>query len=364
MSSRTTRSIGWRGLKQEQPYFLYLSHKAVHAEFVAARSGIAGRYAGKQFVYPKSMAQPTPGAASAHVGPRTSAIAGMVWSTRITPISTSPSSTASMPRRCAAWTTAWDVCWRLCASAGQLDSTLIVYMGDNGFAFGEHGLIDKRMAYEESMRVPLLARVPGTVRGRDQSDAAGGQYRHGAYVPGGGGRAGRRRGVDGRSWLDLVRGRSSDWRKSVLYEYYWERDYPQTPTMHALREERFKFIRYYGIWDIDELYDLEQDPAEMQNLIFHPEHQETETAKRMRKELFARMEQTGGMQIPLYPDSGAPVEPAECEEIPRGGLLRRVVPAAAQEVSVANQPADACQWDFVAPGRQGSYSQFGPVQPM
>src|SRR6476619_4988788 len=43
---------------------------------------------------------------------------------------------------------------------GELDSTLIVYMGDNGFAFGEHGLIDKRTAYEESMRVPMLARCP------------------------------------------------------------------------------------------------------------------------------------------------------------------------------------------------------------
>ena len=43
---------------------------------------------------------------------------------------------------------------------GELDSTLVIYMGDNGFAFGEHGLIDKRTAYEESMRVPLLARCP------------------------------------------------------------------------------------------------------------------------------------------------------------------------------------------------------------
>ena len=48
---------------------------------------------------------------------------------------------------------------------GDLDSTLIVYMGDNGFAFGEHGLIDKRTAYEESIRVPLLARCPELFQG-------------------------------------------------------------------------------------------------------------------------------------------------------------------------------------------------------
>ena len=45
-------------------------------------------------------------------------------------------------------------------SEGQLDSTLVIYMGDNGFAFGEHGLIDKRTAYEESMRVPMVVQCP------------------------------------------------------------------------------------------------------------------------------------------------------------------------------------------------------------
>jgi N-acetylglucosamine-6-sulfatase len=48
---------------------------------------------------------------------------------------------------------------------GELDSTLIVYMGDNGFAFGEHGLIDKRNAYEEPIRVPMLARCPELAKG-------------------------------------------------------------------------------------------------------------------------------------------------------------------------------------------------------
>jgi N-acetylglucosamine-6-sulfatase len=88
----------------------------------------------------------------------------------------------------------------------------------------------------------------------------------------------------------------------MLYEYYWERNFPQTPTVHALRESRYKFIRYYGIWDVDELYDLEKDPAEMQNLIFSAEHQPI--VNRMRAELFATLEKTGGMQIPLFRDSG------------------------------------------------------------
>jgi N-acetylglucosamine-6-sulfatase len=106
--------------------------------------------------------------------------------------------------------------------------------------------------------------------------------------------------VDGQSWLGLAQGRTSPWRESMLYEYYWERTFPQTPTVHAVREDRYKFIRYYGIWDIDELYDLEADPAETNNLIYSREHQATAT--RMRTKLFSILRSTGGMQIPLFPD--------------------------------------------------------------
>jgi N-acetylglucosamine-6-sulfatase len=88
----------------------------------------------------------------------------------------------------------------------------------------------------------------------------------------------------------------------MLYEYYWERNFPQTPTVHAIREDRYKFIRYYGIWDVDELYDLQKDPLETQNLIYDPQHQQIAT--RMRNQLFATLEKTQGMQIPLFPDRG------------------------------------------------------------
>ncbi|WP_430452431.1 sulfatase/phosphatase domain-containing protein, partial [Rhodopirellula europaea] len=55
--------------------------------------------------------------------------------------------------------------------------------------------------------------------------------------------------------------------RTLLYEYYWERNYPHTPTLHAIIGGRFKYIRCHGLWDRDELYDLESDPGEMQNLI-------------------------------------------------------------------------------------------------
>ena len=110
-------------------------------------------------------------------------------------------------------------------------------------------------------------------------------------------------GLDGRSMLPLLRGETDpQWRTQLLYEYYWERNFPQTPTMHALRTDRYKYIHYYGIWDIDELYDLQEDPQETTNLIFNPERKAT--IAEFNKRLFDEMERTDGMSIPLFRDSG------------------------------------------------------------
>jgi N-acetylglucosamine-6-sulfatase len=92
------------------------------------------------------------------------------------------------------------------------------------------------------------------------------------------------------------------WRTELLYEYYWERNFPQTPTMHALRTDRYKYVHYYGIWDIDELYDLQEDPIESNNLINNPERKQT--VQQLNKRLFDIMESGGAMQIPLFRDSG------------------------------------------------------------
>jgi len=185
---------------------------------------------------------------------------------------------------------------------GELDSTLVIYMGDNGFAFGEHGLIDKRTAYEESMRVPMLARCPelfpgGTVVEKMIANidvmptvlaAAGLQ------AP---------KGLDGANFLPLLQNKSAAWRDALLYEYYWERNFPQTPTMHAVRTDQYKYIHYHGIWDIDELYDMQKDPYETNNLISEEQHA---TARgKLNQQLFEILEKTQGMSIPLYPDRGS-----------------------------------------------------------
>ncbi len=109
-----------------------------------------------------------------------------------------------------------------------------------------------------------------------------------------------------------------EWRSSLLYEYYWERNFPQTPTVHALREDRYKYIHFHGIWDIDELYDLKEDPLESRNLIFSPGHEHI--IERLNAKLFDMLEATGGLQIPLPRDVGERKHPARCPGKPDGRL--------------------------------------------
>jgi N-acetylglucosamine-6-sulfatase len=138
-------------------------------------------------------------------------------------------------------------------------------MGDNGFMFGEHGLIDKRAMYEPSIRVPMIAHCPDLFEGNRRVDGMALNIdiaptlleAAGASLP---------PTVHGRSLLSLLRG-GSEWRKEFLYEYFWERDYPQTPTVLGLRTDRYSFMQYHGLWDLYELYDIEKDPGQMNNLM-------------------------------------------------------------------------------------------------
>lgn len=176
--------------------------------------------------------------------------------------------------------------------------TLVVYMGDNGFAFGEHGLIDKRTAYEESMRVPLLARCPELIKpGSKISEdilnidiAPTFLEIAGVQTP---------KQMQGASFLKLLQGQPVNWRKEFFYEYYWEDAFPQTPTQFAVRTDRYKFIRAIGVWDIDQLYDLQTDPYEVNNLIRNSEYQSM--AKELNGKLWQWLNDTKGLYIPLKP---------------------------------------------------------------
>jgi N-acetylglucosamine-6-sulfatase len=286
---------------KEQPYFLYLSHKAVHSDFVPAARH-KGVYGKEKFQPPKTMAES--GENAQHrpmwVQNQRNSHHGVDF-----PYHSDLNIAEYYQRYAETLLGVDDSVGRVLDALrkrGELDSTLVVYMGDNGFAFGEHGLIDKRTAYEESMRVPMLARCPDLFAGgRAVTEMVAGLDimptvldAAGVSIP---------QGLDGRSMLPLLRGAADpQWRKQLLYEYYWERNFPQTPTMQALRTDRYKYIHYYGIWDIDELYDIQEDPLETTNLIFNPERKDT--IAELNKRLFDEMERTQGMSIPLFRDSG------------------------------------------------------------
>jgi arylsulfatase A-like enzyme len=180
--------------------------------------------------------------------------------------------------------------------AGLDQSTLIIYMGDNGFSFGEHGLIDKRHMYEESMRVPLLVRCPEMI---DANTKIKSLIQNIDIAPTILEFAGIQKPeqMQGMSFVPLLQQKEIAWRNKVFYEYYWEDAFPQTPTIFGVRTDRYKYIFNHGVWGINELYDLENDPLEVNNLIRNPEYDSL--AKNLKNEMWTWLEETKGEQIPL-----------------------------------------------------------------
>jgi N-acetylglucosamine-6-sulfatase len=103
--------------------------------------------------------------------------------------------------------------------------------------------------------------------------------------------------IDGASMLGLLQNQSPAWRDHILYEYYWEWNFPATPTMFALRTDRYKFTFYHGHWDHNGLYDLRTDPHERHNLIHVPAFQEL--AQSLQTQLFDELDASGGLTIPV-----------------------------------------------------------------
>jgi N-acetylglucosamine-6-sulfatase len=184
---------------------------------------------------------------------------------------------------------------------GIHDETLVIYMGDNGYMFGEHGLIDKRVAYETSSRVPLLMQCPDLFQGGTVVDEVVANIDIAPTVMEAMGLQ-KPAYMDGASFIALAQGKEIPWREYFLYAYYWEQNYPQTPTHFSLRGDRYKYTTYYGVWDTDELFDIQADPMEQKNLIHDPRFAMQKTE--MQDRLYAMMEELGGMNIPMNPPRG------------------------------------------------------------
>jgi N-acetylglucosamine-6-sulfatase len=245
------------------PFFLYLSHKAVHGDFFPAERH-KSLYSEVPISHPKSMANTEENYRGKPDWVRRQrnswhGVDGM-YNHRIG----FDDFVRDYSRTLMALDESVGRVYNQLQERGLLNDTLIIYMGDNGFQFGEHGLIDKRTMYEPSIRIPMIAHCPDMFEGgRKVNGMALNVDICPTFLEAAG--AAIRPGIHGRSLLPLVKG--AEWRSEFVYEYYWERAYPQTPTVVGLRTDRYSFMRYHGIWDLDELYDIKDDPDQMNNLL-------------------------------------------------------------------------------------------------
>jgi len=302
----TDYTLEWlnQGRDESKPFFIYLSHKAVHAEFTPPER-YKEIYADAEFPEPASQADTEENYRGKPMWVKNQRNS---WHGVDFPYHASLDVQEVLRQYHRTLTAVDDSIGRITEwleQNGLADNTVVMLMGDNGFMFGEHGLIDKRNAYEESMRVPMLAYIPGLDQpGRVVEEMTAG-IDIGPTMLDIAGVKEMPEQFEGQSLLPLALGKKPEnWRSDLLYEYYWEFNYPMTPTTFALRGDRFKLIQYHGIWDLEELYDLQNDPREMNNLIDDPEYLEVRV--RMRKELHRRLANNRGEHVIPYTEKWGP----------------------------------------------------------
>ncbi|MFD1255437.1 sulfatase [Mucilaginibacter terrae] len=150
------------------------------------------------------------------------------------------------------------------------ENTIVVFTSDNGYFHGEHFLQDKRAAYEESMRIPLLIKYPAKFpKGKVIDDMVLHLDVPSTLLQ----LAGVKPPADfqGKSLVNLVAGKEKQWRDAFFFQYYYESNSP-TPTMLAVRTKTAKLIKYPHQDDWTELFDLGTDPYEMNNLFNNPKY--------------------------------------------------------------------------------------------
>lgn len=298
----TDYALDWlKHRDRDKPFMLYLSHKAVHSDFVAADRHL-GRYSLVDIPLPASAAPATPEQNKpAWVRNQRNSRHGIDFGYNVEDYTVEKYARRYFETLLSVDDNVGRVMDYL-EETGLLESILVVYMGDNGFHLGEHGLIDKRTAYEDSIKVPLIMHCPELFSEGTVVDEVVANIDIAPTLLAAAGLKPPLERMDGRNFLPLAQGESLPWRDEVLYEYFWEWNAPYTPTMHALRGNRFKYIRYYGIWDVDELYDLQNDPYEIFNLIDRPEYQDQVT--KLNHQLFQVLEKTHGMTLIMRPNRG------------------------------------------------------------
>jgi len=299
----TDYAISWLEKQKpaDKPFCLYLSHKAVHANFTPAKRH-KGQFAKLPFKRPASEANTDENYGDK---PRWLRDQRNSWHGVDFPYHSELDVEKYYKAYCETLSAVDDGVGRVLAQLEKMgihDETLVIYMGDNGFMFGEHGLIDKRVAYETSIRVPMIMQCPELFKGGTVVEEVVANIDIAPTIFEAMGLA-KPPHMDGASFIPLAQGKKIPWREYFLYVYYWEKNFPQSPTVFSIRGNKYKYTTYYGLWDTDELYDIQNDPMESKNLLHDKQYQKI--AKEMENKLYSMMDELGGMYLPLNQPRGS-----------------------------------------------------------
>ncbi len=270
---------------KNQPFCMFLAHKAVHDPRLV-RPADRHLYEGASIPKPESYDEPLDDKPE--------------WFQKVVkPVTTQPWD-GSNPKRLDYFRllTAVDdgvgEIAQLLKDQGRLDNTLIIFTSDNGYFMGEHRRGDKRLAYEESIRIPWVMRYPKLIKPGSTIDK---MVLNIDVAPTMLDLAGEKPAptMEGRSLVPLMKGDTSNWRTSFLYEY-WVDLTSAFPEILGVRTEDMKLVTYPQIHDIDEMYDLKADPHEMRNLAQDPKF--AEKKKQLEAELERLKHETKWKQMP------------------------------------------------------------------
>ena len=275
----TTRAVDFIRRARQKPFLLYLAHKAIHPNIVQHADGsTSGGLGGAadfiaaerhQTLYRGARIPRRPNWSRAPEGkPALQRKIGNL--PPLGPGTVTPDEVIlNRLRMLASVDEGAGLILKVLAAEGQSENTVVVFTGDNGYFYGEHGLSsERRLAYEEAARIPLLIRYPRAIRPGKvvdefalNIDAAPTVLDLAGVAP--------EPDMDGRSLVPPMAGRAAGWRRSFLIEYFSDRVARRILNMgyQALRTERWKYIHYTELQEMDELYNLTSDPYEMQNVI-------------------------------------------------------------------------------------------------
>jgi arylsulfatase A-like enzyme len=306
------RAVEFLERKREKPFALFLAHKAVHPDVQQKQDGTIDLASMRGYLLPErheslyrdGVYPPRPNVMPADKVVKQKPAWKEVFALRERPESRPfleglQSGTQEEIRRRAAMMASVDEGVGMLLEAlrrkGILDQTFILFLGDNGFFFGEHGLgAERRFAYEEGIRTAFFARYPKLIKPGTRIepmvlaiDIAP------SLIDLGGGKPGPQ--IQGRSFKPLLGKGKAAWRKSFLVEYYNESAWPWIVGMSykAVRTERAKLIHWVHKEGVDELYDLAADPYEIRNVIKNPAYGKVRT--RLYQELRKLVAEAAGL---------------------------------------------------------------------